>query len=67
MVETNKASGAKGGGSISAKRKCSLDDYDMTTTLGTGSFGRVLLAKQKKTGDYFAMKRLTKNDIVKLR
>jgi hypothetical protein len=36
MVETNKASGAKGGGSISAKRKCSLDDYDMTTTLGTG-------------------------------
>ena len=32
-----------------------------------GSFGRVLLAKQKKTGDYFAMKRLTKNDIIKLR
>jgi len=67
MVETTKATGAKGSGSISAKRKCSLDDYEMTTTLGTGSFGRVLLSKHKKTGDFFAMKRLTKNDIIKLR
>ena len=32
-----------------------------------GSFGRVLLAKQKKTGEYFAMKRLKKADIIKLR
>ena len=28
----------------------------MTTTLGTGSFGRVRLAKNKKTGEFFAMK-----------
>ena len=32
-----------------------------------GSFGRVLLAKNKKTGEYFAMKRLKKADIIKLR
>ena len=32
-----------------------------------GSFGRVMLAKSKKTGEYFAMKRLKKTDIIKLR
>ena len=32
-----------------------------------GSFGRVLLAKNKKNGEYFAMKRLKKADIIKLR
>ena len=32
-----------------------------------GSFGRVLLAKNKKTGEFFAMKRLKKADIIKLR
>ena len=32
-----------------------------------GSFGRVLLAKNRKTGEYFAMKRLKKADIIKLR
>ena len=32
-----------------------------------GSFGRVMLAKNKKSGEFFAMKRLTKNDIIKLR
>ena len=32
-----------------------------------GSFGRVMLAKHKKTGEYFAMKRLKKADIIKLR
>jgi serine/threonine protein kinase len=32
-----------------------------------GSFGRVLLSKNKKSGEYFAMKRLKKADIIKLR
>jgi len=32
-----------------------------------GSFGRVMLAKNKKSGEYFAMKRLKKADIIKLR
>ena len=35
--------------------------------LWVGSFGRVLLAKNKKNGEYFAMKRLKKADIIKLR
>lgn len=32
-----------------------------------GSFGRVMLAKNKKTGEFSAMKRLKKADIIKLR
>ena len=32
-----------------------------------GSFGRVRLAKSKKTGKYFALKILKKFDIVKLK
>ena len=32
-----------------------------------GSFGRVRLAKNKKTGEYFAMKILKKADIIKLK
>ena len=37
------------------------------STNPVGSFGRVMLAKNKKTGEYFAMKRLKKADIIKLR
>ena len=52
---------------MASKKKVNLADYEMTTTLGTGSFGRVMLAKNKKSGQYFAMKRLKKADIIKLR
>ena len=52
---------------MASKRKVNLSDYELTTTLGTGSFGRVMLCKNKKSGEYFAMKRLKKADIIKLR
>lgn len=52
---------------MASKRKVSLTDYELTTTLGTGSFGRVMLCKNKKSGEYYAMKRLKKADIIKLR
>ena len=52
---------------MASKRKVTLTDYELTTTLGTGSFGRVMLCKNKKSGEYFAMKRLKKADIIKLR
>lgn len=35
--------------------------------LRLGSFGRVMLAKNKRSGEFFAMKRLKKSDIIKLR
>lgn len=65
---------------MASKKKVSLLDYDLTTTLGTGkdfsqklshislgSFGRVRLAKNKKSGEYYAMKILKKADIIKLK
>uniref|UniRef100_A0AAZ3RUB3 cAMP-dependent protein kinase n=3 Tax=Salmoninae TaxID=504568 RepID=A0AAZ3RUB3_ONCTS len=37
-----------------------LDDFDRLKTLGTGSFGRVMLVKHKGTEQFFAMKILDK-------
>ena len=46
-------------------RAIKLSDYQMGDTLGTGSFGRVKIAKDKKTGDYVAMKIMKKIEILK--
>ncbi|CAJ0944540.1 unnamed protein product, partial [Mesorhabditis belari] len=45
----------------------SLDDFDRIKTLGTGSFGRVMLVKHKQSGNYYAMKILDKQKVVKLK
>jgi len=47
--------------------KVKLSDYDILTTLGTGSFGRVRLAKEKKSGEYVAIKMLKKAEILRLK
>ncbi|KAI9475461.1 MAG: camp-dependent protein kinase 10 [Benjaminiella poitrasii] len=44
-----------------------IQDYELRETLGTGTFGRVWLAKQKKTNKHYAIKVLKKADIVKLK
>ncbi|KAK6104936.1 cAMP-dependent protein kinase catalytic subunit alpha [Brugia pahangi] len=44
-----------------------LDDFDRIKTLGTGSFGRVMLVKHKQNGSYYAMKILDKQKVVKLK
>lgn len=46
-------------------KKVKFDDYEILNTLGTGSFGRVKLARHKLTNKYFALKMLKKSDIVK--
>lgn len=38
----------------------SLDHFERLKTLGTGSFGRVMLVKHKESGQHFAMKILDK-------
>jgi serine/threonine protein kinase len=62
---------------MASKKKVNLHDYELSTTLGTGkkqnyliylgSFGRVRLCRNRKTGEYFAMKILKKADIIKLK
>ncbi|KAF7627129.1 cAMP-dependent protein kinase catalytic subunit, partial [Meloidogyne graminicola] len=50
-----------------ASNTACLDDFDRIKTLGTGSFGRVMLVKHKQNGTYFAMKILDKQKVVKLK
>ncbi|KAF4528521.1 hypothetical protein B566_EDAN015601 [Ephemera danica] len=44
-----------------------LDDFERSKTLGTGSFGRVMLVQHKASKEYFAMKILDKQKVVKLK
>lgn len=44
-----------------------LDDYIFDRTIGTGSFGRVKLIKHKHTEQYFALKIMTKSEIIRLK
>ena len=44
-----------------------LTDFDRLKTLGTGSFGRVMLVQHKKSKSYHAMKILDKQKVVKLK
>lgn len=50
-----------------SQNTASLDDFDRTKTLGTGSFGRVMLVKHKATKEHYAMKILDKQKVVKLK
>ncbi|KAF7729974.1 hypothetical protein EC973_003387 [Apophysomyces ossiformis] len=44
-----------------------IEDYELLETLGTGTFGRVHLAKEKKTKKYHAIKVLKKAEVVRLK
>ncbi|CAD8184548.1 unnamed protein product [Paramecium pentaurelia] len=48
-------------------KKVKLADYEIMNTLGTGSFGRVRLAKQKSNNKYVALKMLKKIEILRLK
>ena len=55
------------GGARKAASNLHLKDFDIMRTLGTGSFGRVHLAKLHSSGGYYAIKALKKSEIIKLR
>ena len=48
-------------------KKIEFGEYKMDRTLGSGSFGRVKLAKHKKDGKYIAIKILKKGELIKLK
>lgn len=52
---------------LKSPKKLKLDDYDIKKTLGTGSFGRVKLARNKATGKFVALKMLKKAEIIRLK
>ncbi|XP_067936048.1 cAMP-dependent protein kinase catalytic subunit alpha-like [Watersipora subatra] len=49
------------------KNTASLNEFDRIKTLGTGSFGRVMLVKHKSNGEHYAMKILDKQKVVRLK
>ena len=72
---TTASSGAKGGTVPSQKRKSevarlsesenvNLDSFVLLTTVGKGSFGKVIQVRKKDTGEIYAMKVLKKDHVV---
>lgn len=45
------------------QQTAALDHFERLKTLGTGSFGRVMLVKHKDSGQHFAMKILDKQKV----
>jgi protein kinase A len=45
------------------RNTASLEDYTRIKTLGTGSFGRVMLVQNKQNKEYYAMKILDKQKV----
>jgi serine/threonine protein kinase len=66
-VQVNSGSSTDALASRKEAPKLHLKDFEIMRTLGTGSFGRVHLAKLNSTGVFYAMKALKKSEIVKLR
>ncbi|KAM5181404.1 cAMP-dependent protein kinase catalytic subunit PRKX [Mantella aurantiaca] len=44
-----------------------LDDFDTVATVGTGTFGRVHLVKEKTAKNYFALKVMSIPDVIRLK
>lgn len=44
-----------------------LDDFEMLKTIGTGTFGRVVLCRRRKDSRYYAMKILEIADVIRLK
>jgi len=45
-------------------RRIQLDDFEYLKVLGKGTFGKVILCREKKTGSLFAIKVLKKETII---
>ncbi|XP_076323842.1 cAMP-dependent protein kinase catalytic subunit 3-like isoform X2 [Tachypleus tridentatus] len=53
--------------STNGDRNYRLEDFEKKKTIGTGTFGRVCLCRDKLSGSYYAMKILEMVDIIRLK
>merc|ERR1712013_142855 len=49
------------------KEDYKLDDFEMVKTIGTGTFARVCLCRERASRDYFALKILAIHDVIRLK
>jgi len=49
---------------VEEHKKITLDDFEMLKVLGKGTFGKVILGKEKSTGNVYAIKLLRKDVIL---
>ncbi|XP_024918079.1 cAMP-dependent protein kinase catalytic subunit PRKX isoform X1 [Cynoglossus semilaevis] len=56
-----------GGETAQNHRMYSLDDLETVATVGTGTFGRVFLVKDKKTKAFHALKQMKIPDVIRLK
>ncbi|TWW64238.1 cAMP-dependent protein kinase catalytic subunit PRKX [Takifugu flavidus] len=69
-VKENKSSAGSSAGESSPPpnvRIYCLDDLDTIATVGTGTFGRVFLVKDKKTRTFYALKQMKIPDVIRLK
>ncbi|KAJ2714656.1 Serine/threonine-protein kinase Sgk2 [Coemansia spiralis] len=57
------ASGKGRSSNLSGQRKVCLDDFQLLSTIGKGSYGRVMLARYKDTGKVMAIKVISKSKL----
>lgn len=48
---------------VAIQNTASLEQFDLLKTLGTGSFGRVMLVRHRENGQHYAMKILNKQKV----
>lgn len=48
----------------STKRKVTVDDFEMISLIGKGSFGKVMQVREQTTGEIYAMKILNKSHVI---
>lgn len=46
------------------EKRWTIDDFELLKVLGKGSFGKVMLVRQKETGDILALKTLQKRKLL---
>jgi len=61
---SSSAPAASGSNGASTQEKVSVEDFDLLTLIGKGSFGKVMQVKKKDTGKIYAMKVLDKKHIL---
>jgi serine/threonine protein kinase len=64
VAEEKNGGGARSRGE-DKRVKVSLDDFELVKVIGKGSFGKVTLVKKKSDGQLYAMKALSKPNIIK--